>query len=314
MATEWSAPGPGARLRNGVVRYSAHCSAHGWPRRHPAFGAGTSPSVAGSDTEPSPPQRPDRRPSFSTTTDRSRSYGPRFFRGRHRSGRQGPRKSSIAWCKKAYPEESPRDWPRAPTSFPSALAMSSPSSRWTSTSWPAKPRRARPRRRYRSCNWPSTKPSSCGRRDGSLSSAALALLATAILGLLLWAAGRLHRKMVVLLPRGAERRLQRMSAGDALVKASRAPDVLRHAVTAVFVGLSLFLAYSWLTFVLRRFPYTRPWGESLRAFLLDRITFVGLKIVGRNTRSVHRPPDPADHPVRRQAVSTRCSSRWRKAA
>ena len=111
------------------------------------------------------------------------------------------------------------------------------------------------------------------------SSAALALLATVIGGVLLWAAGRLHRKLVVLLPRGAERRLQRMSAGDALVRASRAPDVLRHGVTAVFVVLSLFLAYSWLTFVLRRFPYTRPWGESLRAFLLDRITFVGLKML-----------------------------------
>ena len=44
--------------------------------------------------------------------------------------------------------------------------------------------------------------------------------------------------------------------------------------------LSLVLSYFWLTFVLRRFPYTRPWGESLREFLLTRLATMGLAIVG----------------------------------
>ena len=43
--------------------------------------------------------------------------------------------------------------------------------------------------------------------------------------------------------------------------------------------LGLTLAYLWLTFVLRRFPYTRPWGESLRAFLLDQLAGTGEAIL-----------------------------------
>jgi small-conductance mechanosensitive channel len=39
------------------------------------------------------------------------------------------------------------------------------------------------------------------------------------------------------------------------------------------------LIYSWLTYVLRQFPYTRPWGESLRQFLIDRFSMVGLGII-----------------------------------
>ena len=40
-----------------------------------------------------------------------------------------------------------------------------------------------------------------------------------------------------------------------------------------------FSHLSWLTFVLRRFPYTRPWGESMRAFLLDQLTGVGIAVL-----------------------------------
>ena len=41
-------------------------------------------------------------------------------------------------------------------------------------------------------------------------------------------------------------------------------------MTLVSVMVGLLFAYAWLTFVLRRFPYTRPWGESLREVLLGR--------------------------------------------
>ena len=44
-------------------------------------------------------------------------------------------------------------------------------------------------------------------------------------------------------------------------------------------ALGLFFAYSWLTFVLRRFPYTRPWGESLREFLLGQLSRTGAAIL-----------------------------------
>src|SRR4029453_14855516 len=64
-----------------------------------------------------------------------------------------------------------------------------------------------------------------------------------------------------------------------IVVASRATYLLRLLVTLVAVLPVLFLAYAWLTFVLRSFPYTRPWGESLRAFLIGRFELLALKFV-----------------------------------
>jgi len=50
-------------------------------------------------------------------------------------------------------------------------------------------------------------------------------------------------------------------------------------VTFAAILIVLLLAYTWLTFVLRSFPYTRPWGEVLRAFLLGRFELLALKFV-----------------------------------
>ena len=113
-----------------------------------------------------------------------------------------------------------------------------------------------------------------------VSAVALALLATALMAVLFWATVRLHRWLVVRVATTAERKLKLLSAGEELAKVSRAAEIVRRGVTALLVVLWIFLAYSWLTFVLRRFPYTRPWGESLRSFLLDQLAFLGTKIVG----------------------------------
>jgi small-conductance mechanosensitive channel len=108
-----------------------------------------------------------------------------------------------------------------------------------------------------------------------------ALLGTALFVALLWGTGRLQRRLTDRLLVGTERRLQQLAAGDAaLVKATRASEVLRHALTVAFVGVGLFYTYSWLTFTLRRFPYTRPWGESLRSFLFDRVSHLGTRMLG----------------------------------
>jgi small-conductance mechanosensitive channel len=105
---------------------------------------------------------------------------------------------------------------------------------------------------------------------------AMVLLGSAIFGLLLWGTLRLHRTLAVPLLQRTERQLERLAAGDAeILKVSRAHVLLQHTLTAVFAAVTLFLLYSWLTFSLRRFPYTRPWGESLRAFLFDRVAYVG---------------------------------------
>jgi small-conductance mechanosensitive channel len=55
-------------------------------------------------------------------------------------------------------------------------------------------------------------------------------------------------------------------------------DALRALVGFGVVVVGLLLTYSWLTFVLRRFPYTRPWGESLRGYLLERLGSIALRI------------------------------------
>ncbi len=54
---------------------------------------------------------------------------------------------------------------------------------------------------------------------------------------------------------------------------------MHYGVTFVSVMVGLLFAYAWLTFVLRRFPYTRPWGESLRELLLGRAGQLGRGMV-----------------------------------
>jgi small-conductance mechanosensitive channel len=113
-----------------------------------------------------------------------------------------------------------------------------------------------------------------------LRATALALGATLLVAGLFWGMARLHRVLSVRLTSSTERRLERLTSGDTqLVRLSHASDLLNYAITALSVVVALFLTYSWLTFVLRRFPYTRPWGESLRSFLLDRVSTLALKLV-----------------------------------
>jgi small-conductance mechanosensitive channel len=97
----------------------------------------------------------------------------------------------------------------------------------------------------------------------------------AVVGLL-----RLRRRITTRLLPETERRLERLLPGEfASGRSSRLDRAARRAVTALSgVGL-LILAYWWISFVLRQFPYTRPWGESLRGYLFDLFSRLGLSIV-----------------------------------
>ena len=57
-------------------------------------------------------------------------------------------------------------------------------------------------------------------------------------------------------------------AGFTLVESGQVLTVLRAAVGLLSLVAGLFLTYVWLTLVLKRFPYSRPWGEVLGSFLL----------------------------------------------
>jgi small-conductance mechanosensitive channel len=114
-----------------------------------------------------------------------------------------------------------------------------------------------------------------------LMAAAAALFATLLAASLIALLGRVRRGLSSRLQTRAERRLARLAAGDAeLVRASRAADIFRHAVTVACVLTALVVTYAWLTFVLRQFPYTRPWGEALRHFVLERAATLVLRLVG----------------------------------
>jgi small-conductance mechanosensitive channel len=49
----------------------------------------------------------------------------------------------------------------------------------------------------------------------------------------------------------------------------RTVDLLQIVARAFLVSSFLFLLYSWITFLLNRFPYTRPWGLAARGFLIQ---------------------------------------------
>lgn len=47
----------------------------------------------------------------------------------------------------------------------------------------------------------------------------------------------------------------------------------------LLLAAEIALAYAWLGFVLRQFPYTRPWGEALRGFVLATLVSLGKGIL-----------------------------------
>jgi small-conductance mechanosensitive channel len=112
-----------------------------------------------------------------------------------------------------------------------------------------------------------------------LVSAAQAILVTILLALGLLLLQRMHRGSVDRLLLRAEHKLEELSPDLQLLRASRATALLRRGLKVAFVAVALFFTYNWLTFVLRRFPYTRPWGESLREFLTARLEAFGLSIL-----------------------------------
>ncbi len=109
-------------------------------------------------------------------------------------------------------------------------------------------------------------------RDGRLmlEAGVWAGAATAIYVVLLWGLvwlGRLLERRVVRLADEAAARL-RVGGGTVLDRSSTSRAV--HVVLRFTGwGLALLLTYEWLGLVLGRFPFTRPWGEQLNAFLID---------------------------------------------
>lgn len=90
----------------------------------------------------------------------------------------------------------------------------------------------------------------------------------------------LRNKLGQVLPGLMQKKVKTLKLGDTQVVdmhhlfpvVSRVSQILRWL-------LILLLTNEWLSFVLSQFPYTRPWGEGLNAFLLQVVTYLFRGIV-----------------------------------
>jgi small-conductance mechanosensitive channel len=67
-------------------------------------------------------------------------------------------------------------------------------------------------------------------------------------------------------------------AGAELLHTDRLVAWVNAAALVVSWTLVAVVAYHWLSFVLRQFPYSRPWGEQLTGFLLGALSHLGLGV------------------------------------
>jgi small-conductance mechanosensitive channel len=104
---------------------------------------------------------------------------------------------------------------------------------------------------------------------------AQAVVATAGFVVLFWVLVRARRGAADRVARSAAKTLSGHRVADEVARQLQLAKHLERVVLIVTVVAALVLTYIWLTFVLRRFPYTRPWGEALRSFLVDQLTWLG---------------------------------------
>ncbi|AVX89376.1 mechanosensitive ion channel family protein [Pseudomonas sp. VE 196-7] len=114
-----------------------------------------------------------------------------------------------------------------------------------------------------------------------LRSLALVAASTVIYVGLLWCLAYLRRKLLSKLPELMERHTQVLKVGRVqLIDANFLyPLVSRLLLVLRWLVIAL-LTYEWLGFVLSRFPYTRPWGESLNNYLFELAGYLLDGIVG----------------------------------
>jgi small-conductance mechanosensitive channel len=111
--------------------------------------------------------------------------------------------------------------------------------------------------------------------EGSLE----ALAASAALALALWSIRRVRRGGADWLARAAHGPLGWLAQRGLDLHSAAAAAVRRVAGLAALV-LGLACCYLWLTYVLRRFPYTEPWGDALAASLWRQLARLGAGLVG----------------------------------
>lgn len=95
-------------------------------------------------------------------------------------------------------------------------------------------------------------------------------VATIVFAFALWGLGRIRLWLASVLLSKAEQQVENLKIGNTqLIEGEHLLPFLRQLLSFLRWLLVLLLSYEWLSFVLSRFPYTRPWGERLNEYLLD---------------------------------------------
>ena len=104
--------------------------------------------------------------------------------------------------------------------------------------------------------------------------------ATAVYALLIFAIQRLHQRVANKLIELAGRKAEALTiSGQSLLDSKTLVHRLQRVVDVVRWLIVALLSYEWISFVLLRFPYTRPWGEHLNAYLYTMLHTIGESMV-----------------------------------
>ena len=114
-----------------------------------------------------------------------------------------------------------------------------------------------------------------------LIAALLSLIAIAVAVALLTFLARMHSRISAAFVAATERKIAASGlASIETVKASHLLDAQRYFATALITTADLVVVYAVVAFVLRRFPFTRAWGESMGGFLISTVETLALSGAG----------------------------------
>jgi small-conductance mechanosensitive channel len=106
-----------------------------------------------------------------------------------------------------------------------------------------------------------------------LKAAGLAVLATLLYAALLYGVVATRRRLISRLSSALKARVEHLKVGGVIaLHPSQVLVSVRRLVIIASWLVALLATNVWLTFSLELFPYTRPWGEQLRGYLLGLLT------------------------------------------
>ncbi|MGV8921715.1 MAG: mechanosensitive ion channel family protein [Pseudomonas sp.] len=103
-----------------------------------------------------------------------------------------------------------------------------------------------------------------------LQDAGICLLATLLYAALLKGGFLVRRKLLGEMRRLMPQHVKALKVAETqLVDAHYLYTIVSRTLDLIGWALMALISYTWLSFVLSRFPYTRPWGESLNTYLIN---------------------------------------------